>query len=521
MAQKSVEVTATNGSATVTLSDTSGIIAGKSYFKRSNEGVPGAYTDVYQVSSIVADTSVTLTASYTGTTGTFTGLFVNDFTSNQDLPLIYTGDLDIPDFLNRAWNILDSMVLNGGSVSFSDIETTTSTATGNSVQAITVNYPNAGSGDNSNIGYYFDTSSGSDRKKGAIIFEETASNARGSLHFCVNDVADSSDVTYADAAITISSDKSVTITSAATLSSTVAISDTITQLDATTATGNSVQNLVLGYSNASDGDNSNLGIYFAPATNAAQSKGAIIFERTASYGRGTMHFCCDNTGDSSDATYSDAALSLDRTKNATFGNKVTVSSNATGAIVTGGEASPDAHVTLNQGANNVLLISGKSSDVAHPFSADVDDDTFLGLGKASSTAGGALFQGFSEGGNAAIRLEGRRETVSTSDTGGGVIVFDAYKSNGTTGSTTLADNENLFSARNGTSAKEVTKGNGDKILQGTMIQLGGIKWVVGSGSPESAVTAPVGSFYSRTDGGAGTSWYVKESGTGNTGWVAK
>lgn len=43
----------------------------------------------------------------------------------------------------------------------------------------------------------------------------------------------------------------------------------------------------------------------------------------------------------------------------------------------------------------------------------------------------------------------------------------------------------------------------------------------GSGSPESVVTAPVGAVYHRTDGGAGTSFYVKESGAGNTGWVAK
>lgn len=43
----------------------------------------------------------------------------------------------------------------------------------------------------------------------------------------------------------------------------------------------------------------------------------------------------------------------------------------------------------------------------------------------------------------------------------------------------------------------------------------------GSGSPEGVVTAPIGARYSRTDGGAGTSFYVKESGTGNTGWVAK
>jgi hypothetical protein len=43
----------------------------------------------------------------------------------------------------------------------------------------------------------------------------------------------------------------------------------------------------------------------------------------------------------------------------------------------------------------------------------------------------------------------------------------------------------------------------------------------GTGSPESSVTASVGSTYHRTDGGAGTSYYVKESGTGNTGWIAK
>lgn len=49
----------------------------------------------------------------------------------------------------------------------------------------------------------------------------------------------------------------------------------------------------------------------------------------------------------------------------------------------------------------------------------------------------------------------------------------------------------------------------------------GVRILTGSGSPEGAVTAPVGSTYQRSDGGAGTSFYVKESGTGNTGWVAK
>lgn len=52
-------------------------------------------------------------------------------------------------------------------------------------------------------------------------------------------------------------------------------------------------------------------------------------------------------------------------------------------------------------------------------------------------------------------------------------------------------------------------------------RINGVLWGQGTGSPEGVVTAPVGSMWSRTDGGAVTSLYVKESGTGSTGWVAK
>lgn len=51
------------------------------------------------------------------------------------------------------------------------------------------------------------------------------------------------------------------------------------------------------------------------------------------------------------------------------------------------------------------------------------------------------------------------------------------------------------------------------------VLLGYVRW--GAGTPEGAVEASVGSLYLRTDGGAGTTLYVKESGTGNTGWSAK
>lgn len=47
-----------------------------------------------------------------------------------------------------------------------------------------------------------------------------------------------------------------------------------------------------------------------------------------------------------------------------------------------------------------------------------------------------------------------------------------------------------------------------------------IEWY-GTGTPEGVITAGVSSGFRRTDGGAGTCYYRKESGTGNTGWVAK
>jgi hypothetical protein len=43
----------------------------------------------------------------------------------------------------------------------------------------------------------------------------------------------------------------------------------------------------------------------------------------------------------------------------------------------------------------------------------------------------------------------------------------------------------------------------------------------GFGSPDNTVTDRVGALYRQLDGGAGSAFWVKESGTGNTGWVQK
>lgn len=48
-----------------------------------------------------------------------------------------------------------------------------------------------------------------------------------------------------------------------------------------------------------------------------------------------------------------------------------------------------------------------------------------------------------------------------------------------------------------------------------------IIWKSGYGSPEGKISAPIGSLYSRTDGGANSTLYVKENDNGAYGWIAK
>lgn len=55
----------------------------------------------------------------------------------------------------------------------------------------------------------------------------------------------------------------------------------------------------------------------------------------------------------------------------------------------------------------------------------------------------------------------------------------------------------------------------------SQIRMNGVLVLAGTGTPEGAITAPVGSLFLRSDGGANTTLYSKETGTGNTGWTAR
>jgi hypothetical protein len=82
-----------------------------------------------------------------------------------------------------------------------------------------------------------------------------------------------------------------------------------------------------------------------------------------------------------------------------------------------------------------------------------------------------------------------------------------------------ADLLELFDAANLVDPRFSVDISGNPTMGNTITHLDGSKEFSGTGSPESVVTAPKGSLFRRLDSGQPT-LYLKDSGSGNTGWVA-
>lgn len=102
---------------------------------------------------------------------------------------------------------------------------------------------------------------------------------------------------------------------------------------------------------------------------------------------------------------------------------------------------------------------------------------------------------------------------STSGTGSFIKFRNVYNTDGTA----------PYLGGIGTQLRVYANGGESARFNENGVQLKGTNALItaGAGTPEGSVSAAVGSIYTRTDGGANTTLYIKESGTGNTGWVAK
>ena len=129
----------------------------------------------------------------------------------------------------------------------------------------------------------------------------------------------------------------------------------------------------------------------------------------------------------------------------------------------------------NAGASTGILFDARRSGDAYPrWQVDRSGELRWSTGAADSSAGLV----FDDTGR--LRFRGLN----------GATLRTTMSSNGTTGFMHVATNGSSFIAS-------------------------------GADSPEGVITAPVGSLWLRTNGGTGTTLYVKESGSGNTGWAAK
>jgi len=112
MAQLHINATVSNGSANVTLpGDVRSQIKVGDYFKLI--GITGVY-EINGTSLSGSDTQITLTAPYVGTSGNYPALIHRDFTEHG-YPLIYAGDVDMPDILRRWALKADEDISSGAS----------------------------------------------------------------------------------------------------------------------------------------------------------------------------------------------------------------------------------------------------------------------------------------------------------------------------------------------------------------------------------------------------------------------
>jgi len=139
-----------------------------------------------------------------------------------------------------------------------------------------------------------------------------------------------------------------------------------------------------------------------------------------------------------------------------------------GSVVTGGESSPDVSpggICLKTDNTSIAeVITFKNSDISHPFSGLSEVDTY-GSFRRGSSDGGFIVRGFTETGTA-LQIQTFVVNQSTSDTGVGAGSYQAYRSDGGTGITTMSDSGLMFSFRNSSNTKVAIFGGGDVVLQG-------------------------------------------------------
>ena len=225
---------------------------------------------------------------------------------------------------------------------------------------------------------------------------------------------------------------------------------------------------------------------------AANDKIAAGADGAVSLGDTTNRFAnvyTDNIGDTGQAlnvpatTLSfNSAATID-----TSGNNALTLDAGTAGIITGSgsvfinetvNANMTTGLTINQGAADDPILALKSSDVSHPMTDVMEEDTFGSFVKgAGGPAGGLQIEGLSDanattGGRTLILVASAGdETLDVTHTAGTVGAMDFYvrKSNGGTGVTALAADEAAFTWNNNGQTRLLLQGEGEMHVTNTTL----------------------------------------------------
>lgn len=221
------------------------------------------------------------------------------------------------------------------------------------------------------------------------------------------------------------------------------------------------------------------------------------------------------------------------TKATNFANKDTLPSGSADKVVRGAEI--DAEFVAIQTAVNSKADTNNNTftgDVSFTGSVSLDDNAKLKLGDSND------LQIYHDGSDSIIKDSGSGVLKYESDTNSSFGTIFEIKNTDTsnnqsgsyvsfvTPSTTsggikLGSDANGLNLIWGSNPSHSFSEYGLNLRQGALIGAISASITIGTGAPESQIEAPVGSLYLRTDGSSGQVLYVKESGIGNTGWVAK
>jgi hypothetical protein len=243
----------------------------------------------------------------------------------------------------------------------------------------------------------------------------------------------------------------------------IGISSPVKRLQVSAGVSGDAANLLLVNTNDTDGDTAS--ILFSTTNTDQFNKAGIFFERTTTQARGSLHFCTENTGDSTNVSKANARLTITRTGAVGIGTtspqvNVDIAPATSSAILrvqARTDTSPEASIELMRGANttfgsdtygdyrikgsggNLILEKGADGSTAEVLRTD-GDRLLIGTPNSEPVGFDHLLQLEHGSGNRGISL-----IQNTNDAFASHIDFAKSRSTGAGGNTIVQNGDGLGS----------------------------------------------------------------------------